>query len=224
MHLTVQTRPTPPPVVVVLDDDPVARRRLARLTSAHAITRPVASIGDALQALGRIAGALLVTELRLEREDPLRWLGRLADDAPPTLAVSATTDLTLVSQASGLGIPFVSKDEADDVLGARIAKLIDGERRQRLGRCALAERLTESCGLTAAESDVVQVFVATGGSRQALAVELGIAETSVRSRVRGACRKLGIDHLHEVYRLLLEALLPQPAARVSTITPSPLYG
>jgi hypothetical protein len=71
---------------------------------------------------------------------------------------------------------------------------------------ALIDDVCKSAQLTRAEREVVLAFVLTN-DRSALRGRLGIAETSVRSRVRGACRKLGIAHLHDVYRLLFERLI-----------------
>ncbi|MEM9695008.1 MAG: hypothetical protein AAGA56_20875, partial [Myxococcota bacterium] len=202
---TVQTNS---PVVLVVDDDLFSRRRIARMLAPDAIARPVGSLEDARRAWMQTPASALIVELNL-CANTILWLEELRskDDAPPVLATSDTATLDQVSRASAAGIPFVAKSASDGLVERRLKTLVTEAHRCRNARRLLAERLATRGRLTPAEVEAMVLFLENNGQRSVLAAKLGIAETSVRSRVRGVCRKLGIPHLHEVYRLLLDDAL-----------------
>ena len=84
-------------------------------------------------------------------------------------------------------------------LGQLVARL--AKDRDQIGELVAA--LAVRGRLTRAEREALELFLRTG-NRSGLAAELGIAETSVKSRVRSLCRKLGISHLAEIYRVVFE--------------------
>lgn len=203
-------RPAPPParlpLVLVLDDDVLTRRRVARIVSPDAIARPVGTLHDAQRAMAGSRMAAVVASLDLDDGATLSWLEslRARGRAPAVLALSTAIDIAAASRASAAGIDLACKFGDEAGLQARIREIVRRARRDEDVRASWLEGLALRARLTPAEEEVLRLYVELGGQRGDLADHLGIAETSVRSRVRGVCRKLDIPHLHEVYRLLLD--------------------
>ena len=193
------------PVLLIVDPDPSARRKVARSLATRAIARTAGTVEHARRLLHEHPLAAVVLELDLEDGCAIALLGEVASETPrrPVLVVSGTDDILRVSRACLLGASFVSKREPDVVLRRRIAELVDRAQRRRGAAEVAVDGVCRAAKLTRAEREAVLAFVLTT-NRGALRARLGIAETSVRSRVRGACRKLGIAHLHDVFRLLFD--------------------
>ena len=189
------------PVVLVLDGDPFWRRLVARKLSPGAVVRPASTVEEADRILALAPLAAAVVELdRPYGEDSLRRI-RLAPRPLPTLVVSASDSVLCASAANALGAEFASKHEPMSALSPRIERLVTVVSRAADPLDELVAELAVRGGLTRAEREALEVFLRTG-NRACLAAELGIAETSVKSRVRAVCRKLGLSHLAEVYRTL----------------------
>jgi DNA-binding NarL/FixJ family response regulator len=193
------------PVVLVLDDDPFWRRLMARKLSPGAIVRPAASLAAAEGVLENVPVDGIILELALRQGSALSLLRRvrLSPRPLPALVVSASECVLAASAVSALGAFYASKREPRNQLAPRIDQLLARSSRadDPLGK-QVAELAVQG-KLTRAEGEALAVYLRTG-NRATLGRELGIAETSVKSRVRAVCRKLGLAHLHEVYRLLFE--------------------
>jgi DNA-binding NarL/FixJ family response regulator len=196
------------PVILVLDDDVRWRRRVARVLHARAIIRTADTVETARRVLCQAPISAVVVELELDKGSSLPLLEELRGRLP-ALALSATTNILDVSRASTLGATFASKLEPQPGLLAKLERLAISAACQRQARLGLIERLCASVPLTHAERETLRAYLETG-RRDALAGELGIAETSVRSRVRTLCRKLDVEHLADVYRLLFEHATASP--------------
>lgn len=191
-----------PPVVLVVDDDLRWRRRVARALHKRAIVRTAGTVDVALQLLRDAPIMGVVLELVLG-EGPTWALLEEIRGRRPALVLSATGSVVDAARASALGAMFASKLEPPGALGAKLERLAISAARHGDTRTMLVERLCTAAPLTPAERETLRVYLQSG-SRASLAAELGIAETSVRSRVRAVCRKLGVERLCEVYRLLFE--------------------
>ena len=194
-----------PPLVLVVDDDVMARRRVARLLSPCAFVRAAATLAQARQSLQQAPIAALVIELELDGGRALQLIEqvRKCHRALPVLVVSSTDNVVMVSRASGLGAAFVSKRASADTLATCVTTLVSQALHRSNKREALVARVCNRAPLTPAEKEALRLYTRLG-ERRLLASELGIAETSVRSRVRGICRKLDIERLHDVFRLMVE--------------------
>lgn len=203
-----QQPPPRKPLVLVVDDDVLARRRVARTLSPTAFVRSAASVAQARDIVQTLPIAALVIEVGLDDGAALALIEEVRHRQPtlPVLVVSGTDNLVQVSRATRLGAAFVSKRACDDTLAACLQAMVSHALRQHDARAALVARVCDRARLTPAEREALRLF-AQLGERRLLAQELGIAETSVRSRVRGICRKLDIERLHEVFRLMLEEAL-----------------
>jgi DNA-binding NarL/FixJ family response regulator len=200
------------PLVLVVDADLRWRRRVARALHSHAIVRTAGTIDAAREHLREAPISGIVLELALAEGSALPLLEELGGSIP-ALVLSATASVLDASRVSALGAVFASKLEPGPSRLAKLERLAISASRRSDARALLTERLCTAAPLTAAERETLRTFVRIG-QRGCLAAELGIAETSVRSRVRTLCRKLGIVRLADVYRLLFDhALAPAtPAA------------
>jgi two-component system NarL family response regulator/two-component system response regulator DevR len=213
------------PVILVVDSDILARRRAARLLSVCAIVRPAGSLAAARASIREVRPAAMVVDPRLPDGDGLDLVEEARVDNPgmPVLVVTALATARDASRACTAGASFLGKDESRTVIEARLLELAHSAQSRQNLREGLAWQLATRHRLTPAETETVLVFVRVG-SREALAPELGIAETSVRSRVRGACRKLGIPRLDAIYGLLFERAIErlEHTGRASMPTPGPI--
>lgn len=196
------------PVLLIVDPDASARRRVARCVAGRAIARTAADLEAARRLLREHPLGAVVTEVDLGRASGLVLLDELASQTPrrPALVVSGTEDVLCIRRACLLGASFVSKREPEAVVRRCVGELIDKATQRPRAAESVVDRVCRRAGLTRAEREAVLAFVLTN-DRAALGERLGIAETSVRSRVRGACRKLAIAHLHEVFRILFDQAL-----------------
>lgn len=188
------------PIVLIAHRDLSVRRRAARTISPMAIVRPAphALVVEDVLRQHRVAGVVL------ELEMPGVDLDALLDQK--LLVIAARADARTASRLSGRRVDLVAADESPSEFARRL-RGFGGRLRQRLDhRQAAAYTLAQQHRLTPAETELLMRFV-SGAARGELAELLGIAETSVRSRVRGVCRKLGVPHLEHCYRLLFEANL-----------------
>jgi DNA-binding response OmpR family regulator len=197
------------PVVLLVEGDVSARRQLARALRPKAVVRVAASPGEARAQLesSPISGVIL----ELPEAAPDAALGflqslRAQGSRLPLLVVSDTRDVLHASRVSGLGAWFASKAEGAALVTRRALELAEAARVYRVAREGIARRLATRHALTAAETETLIGFL-EGGNRDGLADGLGIAESSLKSRVRGVCRKLRIPRIEVVYRLLFEASL-----------------
>jgi DNA-binding NtrC family response regulator len=209
--VVVMTQPQtdqPLPIVLIVDSDLESRRRTARTLSSHAITRPAPNAATARDALASTPIAGVVLDLALSDGQGMRFLEELRAKQVklPVLVLSGTDDITEASRVSALKAAFASKRENPADIEARLTELALAAAAYRHARDVLVLGLAERHRLTGAERETLVSFVRRG-QRQGLADQLRIAETSLRSRIRGVCRKLEIPRMDAVYRILFEEAL-----------------
>ena len=206
--MTSHTNDTPLPVVLIVDSDLESRRRTAQTLRPHAITRPAPNLATARDALASTPIAGVVLDLKLPDGQGVQFLEELrAKHAKlPILVLSGTDDVTEASRVSALKAAFASKREDLGSIEARLTELAAAAAAYRHTRDVLVLGLADRHRLSGAERETLISFVRRG-KRCGLAEQLAIAETSLRSRVRGLCRKLEIPRLESVYRLLFEESL-----------------
>ena len=207
-RMTTKTIEQPLPVVLIIDADLTCRRQTAQALRPYAITRPAADAATARDALACTPIAGVVLDPALQGGQGMRLLEELRAKYTklPVLVLSGTDDVTEASRVSALKAAFASKREKRAHLDIRLAELARGAAAYRHTRDVLVLDLAERHRLTGAERETLVSFVRRG-CRAGLAEQLRIAETSLRSRVRGVCRKLDIARMESVYRLLFEEAL-----------------
>ncbi len=206
--MTSTTCTNPLPVILIVDSDLEARRRSAQTLRPHAITRPAPDVAAARNALHNAPIAGVVLDLALRDGQGMVLLEELRSKHPklPVLVLSGTSDVTQASRASALKAAFASKHEPFERIGVRLTELATAASAYKHTRDVLVLGLADRHRLTGAERETLISYVRRG-ERQGLAEQLRIAETSLRSRVRGVCRKLEIPRMEAVYRLLFEEAL-----------------
>lgn len=202
------------PVVLLVDSDVAWRRRVARALRCRAIIRAAGTVESARRSLAEAPIHGVVLELTVAGDSTLPLVEELRG-RQPTLALTASTDVLDASRLSALGAGFASKLEPRRSLHAKLERLAICARVQGQARTAVIERLCASAPLTPAERETLRVYLSVG-KRGELSRALRIAETSVRSRVRAVCHKLGIEHLSDVYRLLFELAVEAEALSRAT--------
>ena len=204
----------PPLRVVVVDDHEVVRSGLR----AELVARRVEVVGEAATVEEAVACVrqhrpdVLVLDVRLPGGGAPAVLAALGDDAPPTLAVSASDERddvvrTVVAGASG----YLLKTAPVDDIVAAIRATRDGE---PVFSAELAGHLLElDLGdaiddpewetLTDREREVLR-FLARGHPYRRIGEQLHVAEKTVETHVRNILRKLQLTNRHEAARWAID--------------------
>jgi len=196
------------PTVHIVDDDPSALRGLTRLIRAAGMrAESFASAGDFLASGKRDGPGCIVLDVRMpEMTGPdLQEELAKADYCMPIIFLSAHGDVPTTALTMKRGaVDFLTKPvDRDDLLGAiRAALALDAESRAQLGVRGSARQRLEK--LTPREHEVMS-YVISGMLNKQIAVELGIAEYTVKVHRGRVMHKLGIDSVPELVRLCEKA-------------------
>jgi len=204
----------PPLRVVVVDDHEIVRSGL-RSTFAERrieVVGEAASVEEAVAAVRAHRPDVLVLDVRLPGGGAPAVLAQLGEDAPPTLAVSASDERddvvrTVAAGASG----YLLKTAAADAIVAAIRATHAGE---PVFSAELAGHLLdldlgdaiddpEWEALTDREREVLR-FLARGHTYRRIGEELHVAEKTVETHVRNILRKLHLTNRHEAARWAID--------------------
>lgn len=190
-----------PVTVVIADDQTLVAEALAQLVRSDESFEVVAVLSDgdaALTEIRRRAPDVAVLEVAMPRRSGLDVTTALRRPRFPTRVLFLTgradrETLDRCIDAGGHG--FVSKTEAKDALLSAIATVASG-------RCAfpLTDRpessrngqRAEPAGVLSPQEVRVLSLAANGLSTAAIASELFIADTTAKTHLRHAARKLGV--------------------------------
>lgn len=210
-----RARPVGPPLrVVVVDDHEVVRSGLR----AELASRRVEVVGEAATVEAAVAAVrthrpdVLVLDVRLPGGGAPAVLAALGDQAPPTLAISASDERddvvhTVAAGASG----YLLKTAPVDQIVAAIRATRDGE---PVFSAELAGHLLELDlghavddpqweALTDREREVLR-FLARGHPYRRIGEQLHVAEKTVETHVRNILRKLQLTNRHEATRWAID--------------------
>lgn len=204
----------PPLRVVVVDDHEVVRSGL----KAALGDRRVEVVGEGEDVATAVAAVrqhrpdVLVLDVRLPGGGGPAVLAQLGDDAPPTLAVSASDERddvvrTVAAGASG----YLLKTTPVDQIVAAIRATRDGE---PVFSAELAGHLLELDlgdavadpeweALTDREREVLR-YLARGHPYRRIGEQLHVAEKTVETHVRNILRKLQLTNRHEAARWAMD--------------------
>lgn len=210
-----RAQPVGPPLrVVVVDDHEVVRSGLrSELASRRVeVVGEAASVEEAVAAVRAHRPDVLVLDVRLPGGGAPAVLTALGDEAPPTLAVSASDERddvvrTVAAGASGYLLKTVPVDE----IVAAIRATRDGE---PVFSAELAGHLLELDlghvvddpeweALTDREREVLR-FLARGHTYRRIGEQLHVAEKTVETHVRNILRKLQLTNRHEAARWAID--------------------
>lgn len=198
----------------VVDDDLSIRRALTRLLKARGYA--VHSYESAEDFLARKTGGAgcVVLDLRLPERSGLDLLKHIAVSDPElrVIILSGHADVTTAVSAMKLGaVDLLNKPVEDERLTATVASAcersatawIDREEKQ-----AMRQRFDS---LTARERDVAWL-VGRGFLNKQIAYDLGIAEKTVKGHRGNVTRKLQVNSVAELVRLLDRLGVQGPSA------------
>lgn len=204
----------PPLRVVVVDDHEIVRSGLKSALAERRVEviAEAATVEDAVAVVRQHRPDVLVLDVRLPGGGAPAVLGALGNDAPPTLAVSASDERddvvrTVAAGASG----YLLKTAAVDDIVAAIRATHDG---QPVFSAELAGHLLELDlgdavedpeweALTDRERDVLR-HLARGHTYRRIGEELHVADKTVETHVRNILRKLQLTNRHEAARWAME--------------------
>jgi FixJ family two-component response regulator len=195
-------------IVYVVDDDSSIRQALSSLL--RSVGLKVETFGSAhefLRAPRADAPACLVLDVRLPDGSGLDLPDELRNlDVPlPIIYITGhgTIPMSVRAMKSG-ALEFLTKPFRDeDLLGAiRVAH--DRDRLARAERAELAEARRRVERLTPREHEVLDLVVA-GKMNKQIAAELGTAEQTVKQHRGRVMRKLEVDSVAELVRLVERA-------------------
>ncbi len=204
----------PPLRVVVVDDHEVVRSGLrAELVARRVeVVGEAATVDEAVACVRQHRPDVLVLDVRLPGGGAPAVLTALGDDAPPTLAVSASDERddvvrTVVAGASG----YLLKTAPVDEIVAAIRATRDGspvfsaELAGHLLELDLGDAIEdpEWEALTDREREVLR-HLARGHTYRRIGEQLHVAEKTIETHVRNILRKLQLTNRHEAARWAID--------------------
>lgn len=198
------------PIVYVVDDDESARHSLEFLLDVAGIrVRAFASADAFLKSSPPLAGACVVTDVRMPGTSGVELAEKLQqrDAAVPVIVITGHADVPLAIQAMKAGAAdFIEKPFDDETMLAAIRKAltdctgaeqIRNERREVLDRLAL---------LSVREREVVDGLV-EGKANKVIAFDLDISPRTVEVYRANAMMKMQARTLSDLVRMVTIARL-----------------
>ena len=203
-------------IVYVVDDDSSIRQALSSLVRSVGLR--VETFGSAKEFLGaqRVeAPACLVLDVRLPDGSGLDLPDELRNlDVPlPVIFITGhgTIPISVRAMKSG-ALEFLTKPFRDEDLLGAIDVALDRDRAARVGRSEMVEARRRIERLTPREHEVLELVVA-GKMNKQIAAQLGTAEQTVKQHRGRVMRKLQVDSVAELVRLVERASGQGPAPK-----------
>ncbi|MFV1963954.1 MAG: response regulator transcription factor [Pirellulaceae bacterium] len=196
--------------VYVLDSDRKSRESVASLVSTLGYRSKAFGSAEAFLAESELTGpCCIVTEVRLSGLSGIELIEQLIleETPPPTVVVTAFADTPLTVRAMRSGaVSVLDKPwrEQDLWEAIRAALALDVANRQRKLRVDTVRKRIER--LTEEERKVMDMMIA-GKANKVIAVELNMGLRTVEARRHHVFRKIEVDSLAELVRMVLEATL-----------------
>ena len=195
------------PIVFIIDDDLSARRGLTRLIGAAGMNvESFASAQDFLAA-GRLGPGCVVLDVSMpEMTGPeLQEVLAAAGHTLPIVFLSAHGDVPTTARTMKRGaVNFLTKPVDRDELMAAIDEALIRDEENRVARSERAAIRGQLDTLTPREHEVL-TYVIAGLLNKQIALELDIAEVTVKIHRGRAMHKLAIDSLPELVRMCEKA-------------------
>jgi DNA-binding NarL/FixJ family response regulator len=227
MNVHDETKATRPLRVLVADDHPVVRAGMVALLEQETSLRVVFEASDGSQA---VTGWQLhapdvgLIDLRMPVLDGFGAIEAIRRDARHARLIVMTTlcgdeDVYRALQVGASG--YLLKDCCRQELVACVRAVAQGQKYlQPVAAARLADRVA-SADLTAREGDVLR-WLAEGHSNKAIARQLGVAEGTVKTHMKGLLAKLEAGSRTQAVRLALQrGLVRLQEAKDSQAGPAP---
>jgi two-component system, NarL family, nitrate/nitrite response regulator NarL len=190
--------------VLLADDHPLIRSGIgAELTAASGmeLVGTAANADDAYRLTRELNPHVLLLDLNMPGPSPLETVAMIQNDCPDVkvIVLTAHDDDTYVRTLVGVGVDgYVFKDEAISVLVQAIRTVVDGGTWfsqsvvTKLVRWKTSSsRQSTRMSLTDRELDVLRLMV-NGNTDQEISQKLGLADRTVRYRLRTVYTKLEV--------------------------------
>ncbi|MBN9504875.1 MAG: response regulator [Altererythrobacter sp.] len=193
------------PIVYVIDDDDSARHSLEFLLDVAGIrVRSFPSADAFLTASPPLAGACIVTDVRMPGTSGIQLVEQLKkrEAAAPVIVITGHADVPLAIQAMKAGVAdFIEKPFDDEVILGAIHQALArqaGDEEVQAERQAVRERLA---ALSPREREVMEGLVA-GKANKAIAYDLAISARTVEVYRANVMMKMQVKTLSELVRLV----------------------
>lgn len=196
------------PIVYVIDDDEAARHSLEFLLDCAAIrVRSFASADAFLDASPPLAGACVVTDVRMPGRSGIELVEEMKRRGAevPVVVITGHADVPLAIQAMHAGVAdFIEKPFDDQVMLGAIRKALArqaGSEAAQAERHLLAERISN---LSPREREVMDGLV-KGEANKAIAYDLGISARTVEVYRANVMMKMQAKTLSDLVRMVTVA-------------------
>ncbi len=196
------------PIVYVIDDDEAARHSLEFLLDCADIrVRSFASADAFLTASPPLAGACVVTDVRMPGRSGIELVEEMKRRGAnvPVIVITGHADVPLAIQAMHAGVAdFIEKPFDDQTMLAAIRKTLAAQAGEA---AALAERqllLERIASLSGREREVME-GLARGDANKAIAFDLGISARTVEVYRANVMLKMQARTLSDLVRMVTVA-------------------
>jgi FixJ family two-component response regulator len=200
--------PTDDPIVYVVDDDLAVRQALSSVIRSIGLrVETFASAQEFLRYSRPDAPACLVLDVQLPDVSGLDLLSELGARAAPIPIIFITGHGTIPMSVRAMKAgaqEFLTKPFREEDLLAAIDHALERDRAARRERADLAEVRERLATLTPREREVLTLVV-SGRMNKQIAAELGTAEQTIKQHRGRVMRKLGVDSVADLVRLVERA-------------------
>ncbi len=206
--------PTDDPIVYVLDDDLAVRQALSSVIRSTGLrVETFASAQEFLQYPRQDAPSCLVLDMQLPDVSGLDLLPELDARAAllPIIFITGHGTIPMSVRAMKAGaMEFLTKPFREEDLLTAIDHALERDRAGRRARAEVTELRERLATLTPREREVLALVVA-GRMNKQIAAELGTAEQTIKQHRGRVMRKLGVESVADLVRLV-ERAAGRPAA------------
>jgi FixJ family two-component response regulator len=201
------------PTVFVIDDDASIRKSLSRLLRSAGYTAETFSSAEEFLRREHFDGVgCILLDVRMPGLSGMDLQEKLnkADYPMPIVFITGHGDIPMTVEAMKKGaVDFLTKPFDDEELLQALRAAIEKDRNARAEYTEVHEirRLIEL--LTPRENEILR-YVVTGMLNKQIALELGIAEKTVKVHRGRVMEKLGVDSVAELVRLAEKAGIKPP--------------
>ncbi len=197
-------------IVYVIDDDESARQSLEFLLDVSGIrVRSFASADAFLKSAPPLAGACIVTDVRMPGTSGIELAARLAgeDDAVPVIVITGHADVPLAIQAMKSGaVDFLEKPFDDEAILSALRAALARRGQEEEGRSRRREVLSRIATLSGREREVVDGLV-EGKANKIIAIDLDISPRTVEVYRANAMMKMQAKTLSDLVRMMTVATI-----------------
>lgn len=193
------------PIVYVIDDDEAARHSLEFLLDCAGIrVRSFASADAFLSASPPLAGACIVTDVRMPGMSGIALVEEMKRRGvtTPVIVITGHADVPLAIQAMHAGVAdFIEKPFDEEVMLDAIRKALAaqaGVDQSNVERQAISDRIAT---LSGREGEVMEGLV-RGDANKAIAFDLGISSRTVEVYRANVMVKMGAKTLSDLVRMV----------------------